>query len=203
MFYELAYRLGLTPWENASTHPAALQHIITLFDREEAERQPPYGRALDLGCGRGHWTVTLAQRGWSVTGVELVTKAAKAAEKRVREAKVAAQIVQGDITALRELGVDPGFQLVWDFGTVHGLARDQRLAVGREVDAVAAHDATMLFLAWSPGRRGPLPRGMSREELEEAFPQWNIVEESPFDVTGLPRPLRNVNPRVYRLKRTS
>jgi hypothetical protein len=44
---------------------------------------------------------------------------------------------------------------------------------------------------------------MSREELEEAFPQWNIVEESPFDVTGLPRPLRNVNPRVYRLKRTS
>ena len=33
-----------------------------------------------------------------------------------------------------------------------------------------------------------------------AFPNWTIVDESPFDATGLPAPLRNVDPRCYRLK---
>ncbi|MCC2643940.1 MAG: Methyltransferase type 11 [Nitrospira sp.] len=41
-----------------------------MFDREERERQPPYGPALDLGCGTGMQAVELARRGWQVTAVE-------------------------------------------------------------------------------------------------------------------------------------
>jgi len=72
---------------------------------------------------------------------------------------------------------------------------------GRELDAVATDDATLLLLAWAPGRRGPLHRGMSRDELHAVFPGWRVTDEEPFDVTGLPRPLRHVDPRVYRLCR--
>jgi len=182
-------------------HPPAVKQITTLFEREESERRPPYGRALDLGCGRGYWSVELARRGWSVCGVELVSKAVDAARAYAREANADVRIVQGDVTALRDAGVGNDFELVWDFGTVHGLKRAQRQAVGREVSAVASDNAAILMLAWTPGRRGPLPRGMSRQEIEEVFAGWEITDEWPFDATGLPRPLRNVNPRIYRLRR--
>ncbi len=45
-----------------------------MFDREERGRQPPYGRAVDLGTGSGIWGIELAKRGWQVTGVDLSTK---------------------------------------------------------------------------------------------------------------------------------
>ena len=114
LFYSVLYRLGFTPWEEAATYPSVARKITALFEREEAEREPPYGRALDLGCGRGHWAVVLA---------------------------------------------------------------------------------------WRPAFRGPLPRGASREEIEEAFAGWKVIDEEPVDATGLPRPLRKVDPRIYRLRR--
>ncbi len=203
LFYKVAYRLGFTPWEQAAVHPAASQHIETLFDREERERHPPFGRALDLGCGRGHWSVALAQRGWDVTGIDLVPKAIAAARDLARREQMQARFVEGDVTALQAAGVGSGFDLVWDFGTVHGLSPAQRLAVGRQVNAVAADGATILLLAWAPGRRGPLPRGASRSDIEEAFAGWYVTDEEPFDATGLPGALRKVDPRVYRLRRVS
>ena len=72
LFHKLAYAIGFTPWENAATHRPAAEQVSALFDREQSERRPPYGRALDLGCGTGHWAIDLALRGWQVTGVELV-----------------------------------------------------------------------------------------------------------------------------------
>ena len=111
------------------------------------------------------------------------------------------QFIQGDVTALRAAGIQPGFQFIWDFGTVHGLTPSQQQAVGREVTAVAESKATMLMLAWAPGRRGPLPRGASRAYIEMAFPSWVIIDEVAFDVSGLPPPLRKVNPICYRLRR--
>ena len=105
------------------------------------------------------------------------------------------------MTALRAAGVGSGFRLIWDFGTVHGLTAQQRGAVGREVTEVAGDDATLLMLAWAPGRRGPLPRGMSRRDVEETYPAWRVVDVEPFDAEGLPKPLRSVNPQAYRLQR--
>ncbi|MFZ0487191.1 MAG: class I SAM-dependent methyltransferase [Arenicellales bacterium] len=201
LFYSVAYRLGFAPWEHAGTHPPAARQITALFEREERGRQAPFGSALDLGCGRGQWAVTLAQRGWSVTAVDLVPRALEAARTRARAAGVDVLFLQGDVTRLRDTGIGAGFRLIWDFGTVHGLSLEQRQALGREITAVAADDATILMLTWAPGRRGPLPRGASGGDLENAFEGWTVSDEEPFDATGLPGPLRNVDPRVYRLRR--
>ena len=200
LFYKLAYRVGCTPWESMSKLPVAEQ-VSAMFDREENGRQPPYGRALDVGCGTGIWSVNLAARGWEVTGVDLVPKALRAARERARKAGVEVRLVQGDVAALRAAGVGSGFRLGLDFGTVHGLTRAQREAVGREVSAVAAADATLLMYAFAPGRRGPLPRGASRGEIEEAYSGWRVTDEEAFDVSGAPRPIRKAHSRWYRLRR--
>jgi SAM-dependent methyltransferase len=198
-FYKFAYRVGFTPWEDAEHIPEFVDRVSELVARDENGTGPPFGPALELGCGSGIWGVHLARRGWQVTSIDMVGKALTRAHDRVRTAAVDVRLVQGDVTALRAAGVGSGFRLVLDTGTFHGLTPAQRDAVGREVDAVAADDATVLLLAWNPRRRGPLPRGVSQAEIQAAFPQWSVIEEGK---TGFPppKPLK-AEELWYRLRR--
>ena len=202
MFYGIAYRIGFTPWEGGLAQGPAAKQISAMFDREEVGRQPPYGRALDLGCGSGIHAVELAVRGWQVTGVDNVSKALGRARERAREAGVEVRFIDGDVTALQAAGVGSDFRLVLDFGTVHGLTEVQREAVVREVSAVAAVDATLLMFAFAPGRRGPVPRGMSQSDIKAAYPGWKITDEDAVDVQ-LPWFLKKLgaDPHWYRLRR--
>lgn len=200
LFYKFQYLVGLTPWERMPSLPIGRQ-AVALLDREEGDRQPPYGRALDLGCGTGYWSVHLAQRGWQVTGVDIVPKAIRTARKRASGAGVDVQFVDGSITALADAGIGSGFNLILDFGAVHGLQPEQVRAVGREATAVAAEGATLLMYAFSPGHRGPLPRGISRDEIEQAYDGWTITDEEAFDLSGAPRFVQKAQPRFYCLRR--
>jgi SAM-dependent methyltransferase len=199
--YKFQYLVGLTPWERMPSLPIGEQ-AVALFDTEESGREPPYGRALDLGCGTGLWSVRLAQRGWEVTGVDMVPKALRVARERARTAGVDVRFVQGSITALTSAGIGSRFRLFLDFGAVHGLPPEQVRAVSREVTAVAAEDATLVMYAFSPGRRGPLPRGIDREEIEHAYGGWKITHEEAFVLAGAPRFVQKAHPRFYCLRRT-
>jgi len=198
-FYRFAYRVGFTPWEEAEHIPEFVERLSELVSRAENGSGPPHGRALELGCGSGIWGIHLAERGWEVTSVDLVERALQRAQDRVRDAGADVRLVQGDVTRLRDAGVGSGYRLVLDTGTFHGLTPAQREAVGREVSAVTADDATVLLLAWNPRRRGPLPRGASQEDIEAAFPGWTVT---PQGETGFPppKPLR-AEEHWYRLRR--
>ena len=158
MNYRLAYAIGFHPWEDAAADPPFVAKAAQMLDREGLGRRPPRGRALDLGTGSGIWGVELAQRGWEVTGVDLVERALRRARDRVRNAGVAMKLVRGDVTALSRAGIGDGFRLMLDTGTFHGLQPEAQMAMGREVTAVAAPDATLLLLVW-PRRIRPLIRG--------------------------------------------
>ena len=201
--YRILYRVGFTPWEGMVKSMPIVEQISALFAREEAGRQPPYGQALDLGCGSGIWAVRLAARGWQVTGVDFVPKALRRARERAQEAGVEVRLIEGDVTALRTTGVGSGFRFLLDFGVFHGLelTNDQREAMGREVSAVAAPGATMLMLAWVPGRRRLLPRGASRSDIEAAYPAWKVIDEDALvDEPRAPKYVRKADPRFYRLR---
>lgn len=199
--YRILYRVGFTPWEQMAKLPGG-KRIPGLFEREEAGGEPPYGPALDLGCGSGIWAVELARRGWQVTGVDFVPRAVRRARERAQEAGVELRLVEGDVTKLGEADVGAGFRLLLDFGCFHDeLTDDQRAAEGRGATAVAAPDATLLMFAFRPGGRGPVPRGASREDIEAAFPAWEVVDEEPADTTGAPGWVKRREPRFYRLRR--
>jgi hypothetical protein len=53
----------------------------------------------------------------------------------------------------------------------------------------------------APGRRGPLPRGASRGDIEAAYPAWRVIDEVPADVSGAPGWVRRADLRFYRLRR--
>ena len=203
MNYELAYRIGFHPWEDAEDQPSFGDSLSALLDHEEDGREPPYGTALDLGCGSGIWGIELASRGWEVTGVDVVDKALERARERVQQDGAGVRIVKGDVTDLGGTAVGSDFTLVLDTGTFHGLNSAERKAMGREVSAIAAADATLLILGWAPKRRGPFPRGASRGDFEAAFPGWTVTDagatgfEAPRPIELLMRP----DERWYRLRR--
>ena len=185
-------------------HAPFVEKFSELLGEEERGREPPYGTALDLGTGSGIWAIQLAKRGWQVTALDLVERALQRASARVDAAGVPVELVHGDVTALRDAGVRTGYRLLLDTGTFHGLKSQQRIAMGREVDAVAALDATFLLLAW-PRRRRPLIRGVDAVEIEDAFSGWTVTDIGPshFEV---PKPLELLlrpDEHWYRLRRAA
>ena len=203
MNYELAYRIGFHPWEDAEAHSPFVEKFSELLDEEESGREPPYGAALDLGTGSGIWAIQLAKRGWQVTGIDLVEKALRRADDRVKEAGVAVQLVHGDVTKLSSAGIGSGFRLLLDTGTFHGLKDHQREAMGGEVDSVAGPDATLLMLAW-PRRRRPLIRGVDRSAIEETFSGWTVTDVGPSHFQA-PKPIEVLlrpDEHWYRLRRS-
>ena len=202
MNYRFAYAIGFHPWEDAGTDLPFVEKFSELIAREEQGRDAPYGPALDLGTGSGIWGIQLAKRGWQVTGIDIIDKALRRARDRVQQAGVEMRLIHGDVTALRAASIGSDFRLVLDTGTFHDLDDAQREAMGREITAVAADDATVLLLIW-PKRRRPLIRGVTRNELEGAFPGWKVtnVEASHF---RLPKPLELLlrpDEHWYRLRR--
>lgn len=202
MNYRLAYAIGFHPWEDLADHPPFANKLMELVAREEAGRKPPYGPALDIGTGSGVWGVELAKRGWDVTGVDIIPKALARAHDRVAGAGVDMRLVHGDVTSLSKAGVGSGFRLVIDTGTFHGLSEPARESMARELGAVCADDATVILDCFTPRRRGPLPRGASRAEVESAFRGWEItdVEDADAEPDAIARVFR-FEERFYRLRR--
>lgn len=202
MNYRFAYSIGFHPWEDAATDPVFVTKFHELIDREESGRSRPFGAALDLGTGSGIWGIELAKRGWKVTGIDTVEIALERARERVHRASVNMQLVKGDVTALRDSGIGTGFRLVLDTGTFHDFDIARQQAMGREIDAIAVPDATVLLLVW-PKRMRPLIRGANRDEIEAAFPNWRIthVEASHFRLPKIMELILRPDEQWYRLCR--
>jgi SAM-dependent methyltransferase len=196
--YARMYRLGMTPWEKYGTTAAA--SVAAVLDREERDRPRPLGhrlgRALDLGCGRGQFTPELARRGWEAVGVDYVPAAIEAARGR---SSLGATYVVGDVTNLVAAGLG-SFDFFLDIGCFQGLDAGQRRAAGQGISALAGPGATLLMLAFGPSRYRRLVGGVAPDEVEAAFPGWEMLAE-PAETAGLGWPMSRTAPRWYRLRR--
>ena len=193
--YARMYRLGITPWERYGA--AAAASIATLLDREENERPRPLGRALDLGCGRGQYASELARRGWQAVGIDNVPAAIEAAK---RNGTSGTTYMAGDVTDLPASNLGP-FDFFLDVGCFQGLNDQQRAAEGHGVTTLANPEATLLILAFGPTRMRSLIEGVSQEQVESAFPDWEMGAVEPADTRGLSWPMNRTRPQWYRLRR--
>jgi SAM-dependent methyltransferase len=194
--YARMYRFGITPWERYAT--AAAASISALLDREEAGRSRPLGRALDLGCGRGLYTLELARRGWEAVGIDYVPAAIEAAQAK-NQGVTGLSYVVGDVTQLPSAGLG-AFGFFLDIGCFQGLDARQRLAQAEGVCALANPGATLLMLSFGPSRWRRLVGGASREEIETAFAGWEMLTSERADTAGLGWPMNKTAPRWYRLR---
>jgi SAM-dependent methyltransferase len=194
--YVLMYRLGFAPWERRDVE----ESWRPLFERPDA---PGPGRALDVGCGSGRDAVYLTQRGWQVTAVDFVDEALAKARQRAAEAGVDVRWVKGDVGRLGELGLEPGYALLYDFGCIHGLPDDGRRGAAAALTQLAAPGATLLVGAFKKGRRLLLPRGMDREEIVALLGDdaWHLEEVRSVATDDMTRPVRNAEPTGYRFRR--
>jgi len=180
--YRLMYAVGFTPWDRVM--PSELKQAM------EGPEALPKGRALDLGSGKGTKSIYMAAHGWTVTGVEAVPRALKEAQKRAQEAGVAVDFRLGDVTRLPDLGLEPGYTLVFDFGCYHGLNAAERARYAAGVTAIAATGATLLMMAFTRALP-PIPSGVSESELRERFgPAWQLQWSRPTQEVGTPAMMR-------------
>jgi len=201
MNYQAAYRVGFHPWEDAEHCPEFSGRLLELVADEETGTAP-FGRALDVGTGSGIWGVAMAHRGWDVTGIDVVPKVVERARQRIVAEGVEMSVVVGDVTRLHEFGIGDDYRLILDTGTFHDFGTDAQLAMGREIDAVAAADATIILTVW-PRRRRPFIRGADHLEIQAAFPGWEVSDVGPSGYVA-PRVLNALlrpNEHFYRLER--
>jgi SAM-dependent methyltransferase len=192
--YQIMYRLGVTPWDGHAT-PEPLIDLI------EGPRALPPGHMLDIGCGTGQDAIYCARHGWTVTGVDAVGRALEAARHNADQAGATVRLLHADIAApgIADLGAE--YSLLLDGGCLHGLPdRSLRRAVATITDA-AKPGATLLMLAFAPGRRGPVPRGIDPAWIPSLFPQWDLTFSRPASEVMINKRLRNASPSWHQLTR--
>jgi SAM-dependent methyltransferase len=176
VFFRLMYRQGFTPWDSGVS-PPELAGVI------EGTRRLAAGRALDLGCGTGTTSVYMASNGWDVTGVDFVPRPVRVARAKAVAAGLPVAFLVGDVTRLRELPIEPGFDLLFDQGCFHSLPDRARPAYEREVSRMARSGATFLLYAFGrqpdAHRRRFFPKGIAIEEVQALFGDFEMLEATP------------------------
>jgi len=185
------YRIGFTPWEDIGG-PGSEQ-----LDRLLSRENPPAGKALDIGCGRGAHSMRLARLGWQVTGVDIVPHAVKQAQGRAASEGIDARFVVGDVTRMSAV-IGSGYRFLLDAGCFHLLGDEQKAAYAREATSVSEPDAVLLLFAFTSGTKRPLPRGLSPDQVEAAFGGWELTD---VEEALLPPRLATATAHWYRLSR--
>jgi 2-polyprenyl-3-methyl-5-hydroxy-6-metoxy-1,4-benzoquinol methylase len=139
-----------------------------------------------------------------VTAVDFVDPALERARRRAAEENVEVEWIKADVGELGSLGLEPGYNLITDFGCIHGLSDEERWRALGAFAELAAPGATVLVLAFKHARRIVLPRGMDEEELLAllggAFELDGVVLVADVQ-PDLPAPVRRARPALYRLTR--
>jgi cyclopropane fatty-acyl-phospholipid synthase-like methyltransferase len=155
---------GRPPWDSGISPPELFDFL----------RTHPAGRAIDLGCGTGTNVITLAQHGWQVTGVDFVPRAIARAHRKVRSAKLQADLRVDDVTQLKD--ISGPFDFALDLGCFHSLSGQGRdLYLARLYDLLAPGGFWLMygFFKPSPEQAGP---GLSSTDVERITTRLRLVQ---------------------------
>lgn len=137
-----------------------------------------HGRALDVGCGAGTFSVFLAEQGLEVTGIDLFPEAIAMARALAAERNTTVEWVCGDLFSYHP---DRRFDLVFDSGCLHSLVGGDIASYKRQLLGWLAPGGDFVLDHW--GKRNPLdwrpigPRRRSENTIRRTFaPELALVD---------------------------
>ncbi len=170
LFYWFAYWRGRPPWDTGVSPPELLAII-------EGDKALPPGKALDLGCGTGTNSITLAQHGWDVSAVDFTARALERASEKAARAGVMVKFYRGDVTRLDRLPLAGPFDLLLDLGCFHSLSPQGRAAYAQGVAALSKPGTLLLLYAFVRHKVGRRVIGATPDELKARFEGLFVCEQ--------------------------
>ncbi|AFK20240.1 class I SAM-dependent methyltransferase [Haloferax mediterranei ATCC 33500] len=173
---------GTPPWDIGRPQPIFV---------ELAEDGRVSGPVLDAGCGTGTHVCYFAERGHTVTGIDVSTRAIELARKKADDRAVQATFHVADAFDLPP-SLGP-FNTVVDCGLLHVFGEaDQRQSYTDELAAVTNPGSRLYSLAFSdeaPDDWGPAT--LSPDDLRRSFgDSWSVerIEATPYETNRIPVP---------------
>jgi len=109
--------------------------------------------------------ITLAEKGWQVTGVDFVPKAIRTARKKAKQANVNVDFFVGDVTRLGH--IEGPFDLILDIGCYHSLDPSGMQAYRDQVRRLLAPGGTyMIYLFFKPDVKDSMLNGSNATEAD-------------------------------------
>ena len=161
IFYTLSY-FHRPPWDSGITPPELLQYL---------QSHSP-GRVIDLGCGTGTNSLTMARMGWCVTGIDYVLAAIREAEKKAKHAGLAINFKVGDVTRLD--GVIGHYELALDLGCFHGLTSVEKSAYINGLVNILVEGGEWFIYSWLNEDNGR-DIGMSPDDIDRIEKDFFLV----------------------------
>ncbi len=169
IIYTLSYNIAKQNWDNDT----APKQLLETAAREKTTQ----GIALDLGCGTGTQAVELAKQGWTVYGIDYVSKAIKIAQNRAFNADLVSNthFIMADVAKLSTLDI-PQLDFSYDLGCLHALKPQKQSRYASGLAKLMRPGTAFLLFALKFRNEAGFKYGMSHELVEDLFKPYFILE---------------------------
>jgi SAM-dependent methyltransferase len=178
-YWEERYQSGTPGWDRGGVSPALLQWL-------DAGVLTPC-RILIPGCGHGHEVVALAQRGFSVSAVDIAPTPLARLQERLQEAGLDAHLIQADVLDWQP---EAPFDAIYEQTCLCALAPQDWPRYAAQLHRWLRPGGLLFALFMQTGRPGGPPYHCELGEMRSLFPleRWAWVDEPHREVphpTGL------------------
>jgi len=177
------------PW-NIETPPDILVELV-----ESGTVKPC--KAVDLGCGIGHYAFYLARRGFDVTGIDISPTAINLAKEKAEKERITCKFIVADVLGNLD-EVKDTYDFAYDWSLLHHVYPEKRsnyienvnriLTIGGNYLSVCFSEKDPLFGDSGKYRETPLGTVLyfsSEEELKELFSGYfRIIELKTIEIEG-------------------
>ena len=164
-WFNLAY-YQRPPWDTGISPPELLNYIAT---------HTP-GKVLDVGCGTGTNSITMANASWQVTSVDFARRAIKIARDKARRAGVQVDFRLGDVTHLASL--KDLFDLIFDLGCFHSLPRKEHIKYLAGIERHLSPQGSYLLYVFFKNSENELGPGIIEKDVEDLTHKFELIQRT-------------------------